>query len=280
MDKYTEELQSGERFAFGKNWARFLSSVTDQHIVEAQRSLSEMLGTRSLVGKRFLDIGCGSGLFSLAARRLGATVYSFDYDPTSVSCTRQLRDRYDRESGEWVVEQGSILDITYLRKLEKFDVIYSWGVLHHTGDMWKALENISNLATPGSVLFIAIYNDQGHASQRWLKIKRLYNRLPHWLQGAILLPVFIRLWGPTMARDLLSGHPLKAWKAYGLGDRGMSPWRDVVDWIGGYPFEVAKPEEIFSFYRNKGFVLQRLKTCGGGIGCNEFVLQRMKVEQP
>jgi 2-polyprenyl-6-hydroxyphenyl methylase/3-demethylubiquinone-9 3-methyltransferase len=51
----------------------------------------------------------------------------------------------------------------------------------------------------------------------------------------------------------------------------MSPWRDVVDWVGGYPFEVAKPEAIFKFYQRRGFTMVDLNTCGGGHGCNEFV---------
>jgi 2-polyprenyl-6-hydroxyphenyl methylase/3-demethylubiquinone-9 3-methyltransferase len=54
----------------------------------------------------------------------------------------------------------------------------------------------------------------------------------------------------------------------------MSPWRDVVDWVGGYPFEVARPEEIFEFFKSKGLVLGKFKTCGGGHGCNEFVFEK------
>lgn len=64
--------------------------------------------------------------------------------------------------------------------------------------------------------------------------------------------------------------PFKAWDDK-KKNRGMSVWHDLVDWVGGYPFEVAKPEEIFDFYRTKGFTLVRLKTCGGGLGCNEYV---------
>jgi 2-polyprenyl-6-hydroxyphenyl methylase/3-demethylubiquinone-9 3-methyltransferase len=56
--------------------------------------------------------------------------------------------------------------------------------------------------------------------------------------------------------------------------RGMSPWRDVVDWVGGLPFEVAKPEEIFEMFQQRGFSLDRLRTCAGGLGCNEFVFSR------
>jgi 2-polyprenyl-6-hydroxyphenyl methylase/3-demethylubiquinone-9 3-methyltransferase len=56
--------------------------------------------------------------------------------------------------------------------------------------------------------------------------------------------------------------------------RGMSYWHDLVDWIGGYPFEVATPEAIFDFYMARNFELIALKTCGGRCGCNEFVFRR------
>jgi hypothetical protein len=54
----------------------------------------------------------------------------------------------------------------------------------------------------------------------------------------------------------------------------MSPWRDLIDWVGGYPFEVAKPEAILDFYLRRGFTLKRLVTCGGSLGCNEYVFVR------
>ena len=135
------EVSRGERFEFGKNWSRFLSLLNDERIAAAQNSLKHMLGVEDLRGKSFLDIGSGSGLFSLVARRLGARVHSFDYDPHSVACTKELRRRYFPGDAEWTVEGGSALDADYLKSLGEFDVVYSWGVLHHTGQMWQALDN-------------------------------------------------------------------------------------------------------------------------------------------
>jgi len=234
-----------------------------------------MLGLATLDGMSFLDIGSGSGLSSLAARRLGARVHSFDYDPSSVQCTRELRYRYFNDQEDWVVEEASVLDKQYLRSLGCFDIVYSWGVLHHTGAMWEALENIIPLVSRnGGRLFLAIYNDQGRASSHWLRIKRLYNKLPPPFRWAVLWPAFARLWGPSVIRDTMTGQPLRTWTKYSEADpRGMSPWRDVVDWVGGLPFEVAKPERVFHFYRQRGFVLERLTTCAGGHGCNEYVFR-------
>jgi 2-polyprenyl-6-hydroxyphenyl methylase/3-demethylubiquinone-9 3-methyltransferase len=274
--QHAAEIESGNRFAFGENWSRFLTALDEDRIRQAEQSLCDTLKVQNLKEKRFLDVGSGSGLFSLAARRLGARVRSFDYDPASVACTEELKRRYFPDDPDWRVEQGSALDIEYLKSLERWDIVYSWGVLHHTGNMYQALANVSDLVADGGNLFISIYNDQGRASQFWLKVKQTYNRLPISFRWLILWPATMRIWGPTTIRDLAAGKPLHTWRNYSKGSsRGMSPWRDVVDWVGGLPFEVARPEQIIFLFQDRGFRLEELMTCAGGHGCNEYVFKKI-----
>jgi len=275
MTEHASEVSRGERFGFGDNWRRFLSSVDESRIQQATESLRVWLGVDDLRGRRFLDAGCGSGLFSLAARRLGATVVSFDYDPASCGCTRELRTRFagGRED-DWTVSEGSVLDPSFLESLGTFDVVYSWGVLHHTGAIWRALDLVARRAGADGTLFIALYNDQGSTSRRWLAVKRAYNALPKPLRFLVLWPSFVALWGPRLAIETLQGHPGRSWREYARTSRSMSAWRDVVDWVGGLPFEVSRPEQVLELLRERGFTLLRMKTCGGGHGCNEFVFER------
>ena len=268
----TDEIARGQRFAFGRNWSRFLTVLSEQRVRVAEASLRSMLEVDHLNGKSFLDVGSGSGLFSLAARRLGARVRSFDYDPQSVECTRELKSRYFPNDAEWLIEQGSVLDAGFVQGQGEFDVVYSWGVLHHTGDMWRALENASLPVGRGGRLYIAIYNDQGAASRRWLRAKRLYcsGVAGRAVTCAMYIPYFVV--SGLLADARAFANPLRRYTA--PTTRGMSVFHDWFDWLGGLPFEVAKPEAIIKFYRDHDFTLQNLVTVGGGSGNNEFVFER------
>lgn len=272
-DSHAREVASGQRFEFGKNWRAFIAQMSERSIDEAVRSLQNMLKRDSLVGLRFLDIGSGSGLFSLAAHRLGAQVVSFDYDPDSVGCTQELRARYGGPGPDWQIMQGSVLDADFVGRLGMFDVVYSWGVLHHTGQMWHAIDEAVSRVAPGGLLFIAIYNDQGVWSSRWARIKRLYCSGPFGrsLVTATVIPFWVLR---DFAKDLFwLRNPVARYSSYG-NNRGMSVVRDWFDWLGGYPFEVSTPEGLILPLQARGFRLHNLVTARGTVGCIELVMSR------
>lgn len=275
-DGHAEEVARGDRFEFGSNWARFLNVLDDGRIATSERALREMLRVERLDGKRLLDIGSGSGLSSLAARRLGAEVVSFDYDPASVRCTTELRRRYFPGDPQWTVQRGSALDPEFVRSLGQFDIVYSWGVLHHTGRMWDALDIAHTAVKPGGTLFVAIYNDTGTQSRRWLAIKRIYNSLPRPLRSPFAAIVSAPEELKSLVRAILKGRPaayFRTWTRYSER-RGMSRWHDILDWVGGYPYEYATADQIFEFYRERGFTLTNMRCGGVGLGCNELVFRR------
>lgn len=272
---YKTEVQQGERFAFGENWSRFLSALNDERVAKAEDSLRRSLRMTTLEDKSFLDIGSGSGLFSLAAYRLGAAVRSFDYDADSVGCTQELYRRYEANPNRWTISQGSALDAAFLASLGEFDIVYSWGVLHHTGDMWKGLDLASKRVRENGQLLISIYNDQGWRSKYWTSVKRAYNRRP-WSR-----PLLIAFHAPS---QLFGRYIFRALTGRLKMERGMSLYHDMIDWLGGYPFEVATPADLKSFFSVRGFDLELERTVGSKQGCNEFVFRRTsqtnRVENP
>lgn len=260
------------RFAFGKNWQSFLTVLDDRRIEEACTALRISLGREDLTDWRVLDVGSGSGLSSLALRKLGAHVLSFDYDPDSVACTKELRKRFDADNTKWQVLRGSVLDKDFMAGLGHFDLVYAWGVLHHTGAMWDAIELSQQRVAAGGTLLVALYNDQGFRSRAWLHIKRLYcsGTLPRLLVQAAFYPMFAAYTLMLDIRNLeIPGEHMRNYHRR----RGMSIVHDWRDWLGGYPFEVASPKEVQTRLERNGYALKRAALTSGW-GCNELVLRR------
>lgn len=269
-------LESGARFAFGENWARFLASVGESEIEAAQAALEKSLGPGFLRGRSFLDIGSGSGLSSLAARRLGANVHSFDFDADSVACTEELKRRYFAEDSKWMIEQGSVLDSQYVASLGEFDIVYSWGVLHHTGAMWLAFENsMKCVALNSGTLLVAIYNDQGWKSHVWWLVKLVYNRLPRFLRSPYafsfnaMTRFMVLIKYTLLLRPMVALRPMLSRRR----ERGMSARFDVLDWIGGFPYEFASLDTLRAYFDARGFELVAALP-STSLGCNELVLRR------
>lgn len=266
---------AGERYAFGANWEAFVrTSFTPFRREAARKNLLSFMARRDLAGLSFLDIGSGSGLHSLAAFDAGAArIYSFDYDPLSVSTTLHLR-RLAGEPAHWSAERGDVLDAAYLTGLGPFDIVYSWGVLHHTGAMWQAIDNAAARTKPGGLFFIALYssNVATPSTEFWLDVKRRYNaadaagkrRMEWWYvwrfglgRNPLLYPVRL----PLLVRQAYEKR----------SQRGMSYMSDVRDWLGGWPMEYADDQEVVDRLAERhGQTLVNIST---GEACTQFLFR-------
>lgn len=266
-------------FSFGKNWNDFIKKYySDDRLSEAVKSLKKISQRDSLQDKTFLDIGSGSGLFSLAAYKLGATrIESMDLDPFSIQTTNYVREHYGSNASLWSVQQGSILDEAWTRDhLHPADVVYSWGVLHHTGDMWQAITNAASFVAEGGLFIIAIYNKEGglFSSRFWWHVKRFYNRMPAFIQSAMCgIYLAVHFTTPILVSPLKLRR--RFWESVNYvrnyqSSRGMNRWTDIKDWLGGYPYEYATVDEIVSFVQKLGFSTMQVWPKDGK-GCSEFL---------
>lgn len=254
-----------KNFNFGKNWLEFSHQFVDEEkIKEAEKSLANLLGEENIKDKTFLDIGCGSGIFAIAAKRLGAKeVVGIDISAESIESAKLNKSKF-LPCEKVMFYQKSILDKDYL-VIGKFDIVYSWGALHHTGKMYEAISNSLQLANKDSLFVIAIYNKHC-SSWAWKIVKYIYNIAPVFLKkmmiyffGAIIL----------IAKFLVTRkNPLTM-------RRGMNFYYNIVDWIGGYPYEYALAQEIVDFVEKKGFKIQKIIQPKVPTACNEFVFKKI-----
>jgi 2-polyprenyl-3-methyl-5-hydroxy-6-metoxy-1,4-benzoquinol methylase len=267
-----ELLELESHFSFGENWSHYAEKIDEARIEEAEKSLIRLVGRENIEGKTFLDIGCGSGLFSLAAVRLGAKkLLAVDLDPQSVETTRKTLSRY-APGGNWDVQNISVFNLNS-DKQGVFDVVYSWGVLHHTGAMYQAITKASTMVAPGGMISLALYGKTPFCGM-WRIEKRIYSKSPKWVQK-IIEAFYIML---VRVRLALKGESLKQRREKYWKQRGMDTYHDMRDWLGGYPYESISPDEAMSFMRGLGFDQVRSFTepCIGllGAGCDEYSFTR------
>lgn len=265
-------IQKGQ-FSFGQNWKDFLTVYSEERLASAKNSLTIFTELPDFKGKTFLDIGCGSGLFSYAAYKLGAQrVMSFDLDPKSVACAVDLKNKAGNPP-HWETQEGSILDEKLLARLGQFDIVYSWGVLHHTGRMWDAIINAAKLTAPRGYLYIAVYNRvPGRlGSDFLLATKKFYNRSP---RAVRFIMEYLFLAKFCFSHLIRGKNPWKKMRNHAV-KRGMSYRRDVSDTLGGLPYEYATFDEVFHFMREHfpDYTLVNLKTVSD-IGNNWFLYRR------
>lgn len=275
MTHPTDDLTDvSTHFQFGENWADFATGLNEDSVTRARAELGRLIPAERLAGARMLDIGSGSGLSAVAALRLGAAqLVAVDLDPQSVETSRRVLGRFAADA-DWRVEQASVFDLTPER-FGSFDVVHSWGVLHHTGAMWRAVETAARLVRPGGTLAIALYA-KTPVCGFWQWEKRLYTAAPGWVRAAVR-GVFMAAYLAALVAQ--GRNPAEYVRSY-AAKRGMNWSHDVHDWLGGYPYESATPAEVEAELARQGFRLvashTRAAPAAGLFGspCNEFLFER------
>ena len=270
-----EDLRSvSSHFRFGENWKSFLSTVTPEILREAERGLARLFPDDELRGSRFLDIGCGSGLSMVAAYRLGAaTVDGIDIDPDSVEASRALLGRHV-PTGVCSARVASVFDLGVDNE-KGYDIVYSWGALHHSGDMWAAIERAASMVVPGGRLAVALYR-RTPLCGFWKREKRLYSASPPPVRATIRAAYYGAFWAGLLATGR---NPLRYVAGY-RSARGMDWRHDVHDWLGGYPYESVHPSAVISCLERLGFSRERVfEHPAAALGlfgshCDEFVAVR------
>lgn len=252
-------------FSFGRNWRSFARFVSEETIAEAQADIINWLGPDGVKGKTVVDIGCGSGIHSLCFHRLGAkSLLSVDVDRDSVICT----EKFWRAAGtpkNWQVREASVLDRASMDAFGRFDIVYSWGVLHHTGRMWEAVDNASRVCEPGGRLWIALYA-KGPQYEEHLRSKQEFNAAPWHYRQKIVWKHLLRKW----RHERNQGNKSLSWFWHG---RGMNAYHDAIDWYGGLPYEVASVPEVIEFLTVRGYSSARIEQAVEG-GCSNFLFDR------
>jgi len=262
------------QFDFGENWFDYSKrALTPERIDQAKADLNVLTEGMDIHNKHFLDIGFGQGLTLLTVASLGAKVTGCDINPKCAQALELTRAGMpELKSFDAKIVVGSILDKQVVAQLRQFgnqdtgcyDIVHSWGVLHHTGNMQQAITNAASLVGSGGYYILAIYN-RHWSSPLWHFIKRTYCTSPRLIQRLLIWGMYPVIW---IAKLLVTGsNPFRK-------QRGMDFFYDVIDWVGGYPYEYATVNEVHALVEPLGF--QQIKVIASEVptGCNEFIYRR------
>lgn len=264
-----------QQFDFGENWVDFSNAVSSESFNQARQQFLELTGEVINEDKSFLDVGFGQGFNLLSATVQGMDVVGCDINPKCAEALKINVEHFglDGANEKVHIHIGSILDDSTISLLAddtlsdngQFDIVHSWGVLHHTGNMNKAIDNAVSLVKPGGHFVVALYNKHW-TSPIWTGIKWFYCHVPSFIQKAMVHTLYGVIWLAKLV--VTRKNPFKM-------QRGMNFYHDVVDWVGGYPYEYASQKEVVEMLKMHGMSLEKVIPAEVPTGCNQFVFVKL-----
>ena len=264
INNIINDKREDNNFSFGKNWLHFIQNNINDSVIESSRI--DIIKWFDVKDKSIIDIGCGSGLSSLIFNNEKAKyIYSFDYDINSVDSTLLLKNKQKIINNDWVIKQGNILDTDYIKSLGKFDIVYSWGVLHHTGDLWKAIKNAIYLSN--DLIMLSLYSNIANYDNDFTA-KQNYNKFNE-LEKKKNIADYVM----TVKQSSKKNEEILNWNT--PSKRGMNKYNDIIDWVGGFPYEVCSTKQINQFMEENGFILIQ-KYDPVQQACHEWLFKKIK----
>jgi 2-polyprenyl-6-hydroxyphenyl methylase/3-demethylubiquinone-9 3-methyltransferase len=136
--------------------------------------------------------------------------------------------------------------------------------------MWEAMSNALGCVAPNGKALIALYSRPRFAPMQ-VAMKRLYNGSSNSLFRMTLKLLWATLW---LSMELVGArrNPVRFVRDYAALNRGMSFWRDVEDWVGGWPFEFASASQVAERLP-AGYAIERQNIAPRG-ACSEYLIAR------
>lgn len=146
------------RAEFSREWfdeidARFVDAA--RHFAHDERPFGRIIPFDAITGKKVLEIGCGMGLHTELMARAGAEVTALDISPKSVAATKA------RLALKGLTADVREVDAETLDIQNEYDLIWSWGVIHHSSRTGRVLRNLYGALKPGAQLRFMVYSLDG-----------------------------------------------------------------------------------------------------------------------
>ena len=234
-----------------KKVGRFYDVVWTEYIPEYEKSEEHwqlFYSPEEIKGKRVLDAGCGTGIFSIIFARNGAAeVIGLDISPGSLTTARHLKDNFKLDNVHF--QQADMLQLPFPN--QSFDIVWAWGTVHHTLNPWQAMEELLRVLKPGGSILLAIYTKTKITFLHEIIRKTLIKTSRKTWQPLAKIMAFFR--GPVVA----------IFKKREKSRQGEKLEELIFDWYFVPIRHHYYPREIKDFLEQKGLTIEKFLPASG-----------------